>query len=65
MQRGQQLDLSIAVALDIGAYREPMDKQSFGRIAPTKLMKQLVTRPPVLVASIGDQLGQYAGNLGC
>ncbi|MNU05062.1 hypothetical protein D3C72_2497300 [compost metagenome] len=54
MQRRQQLDLSVPVALDIGADREPMDEQRLGGIAPSKLTKQLVTRPPVLVAFIGD-----------
>src|SRR5690606_38735117 len=55
-------DLSIAVALDIGADRKPMDEQRFGGITPAKLAEQLVTRPPVFVARIGDQLGQYASN---
>lgn len=42
-----------------------MDQQRLGGIAPAKLTKQFVTRPPVFVACIGDQLGQYACNLGC
>ncbi|MNX34510.1 hypothetical protein D3C86_647550 [compost metagenome] len=42
-----------------------MDEQRLGGIAPAKLTKQLVTRPPVLVPCVDDQLGQYAGNLRC
>ncbi|MCY1289991.1 hypothetical protein D9M68_395630 [compost metagenome] len=63
MQRLQQGDLSVTVALHVGSHWKPMDVQRLGRIPPSELLQEFVSGPPVLVSGVSDQLRQRSGNL--